>query len=192
MRDGAEVLEVDHYGEKVLRLADRSILKLFRRRRVISSAALFPYARRFAANAAVLARLGIPVPQVLRVLRIPSIDRDAVHYLALNGRTLREAMRAGLTEAETERLKTAFTRFIIGLHDQGIYFRSLHLGNVILTPEGSLGLIDFADLRVHPWSLGSYLRRRNMRRMLALNDECNWVDIEAIGKGCMPAATKGQ
>lgn len=181
IREGAAVLEVDHYGEKVLRLVDGSILKLFRRRRrLLSSAALFPYSRRFVSNAAALARLGIPVPRVLRLVRIPSIERDAVHYQPLVGQTLRDAMRAGLPPARIAALKAAFTGFIVRLHDQGVYFRSLHLGNVILTPDGELGLIDFADLRIHPWGLGRYLRARNMRRMLAMADERDWVDIEAI------------
>ena len=37
--------------------------------------------------------------------------------------------------------------FVRELHRKGIYFRSLHLGNIILTPQGSLGLIDIADMR---------------------------------------------
>ena len=88
-------------------------------------------------------------------------------------------MRAGLPP-RIAALKAAFTGFIVRPHDQGVYFRSLHLGNVILTPDGELGLIDFADLRIHPWGLGRYLRARNMRRMLAMADERDWVDIEAI------------
>ena len=181
MREGAEVLEVDHYGEKVLRLVDGSILKLFRRRRrLLSSAALFPLFAALREQRRCPARLGIPVPRVLRLVRIPSIERDAVHYQPLVGQTLRDAMRAGLPPARIAALKAAFTGFIVRLHDQGVYFRSLHLGNVILTPDGELGLIDFADLRIHPWGLGRYLRARNMRRMLAMADERDWVDIEAI------------
>lgn len=192
LREGAEVLEVDHHGDKVLRLADGTIFKLFRRRRVLSSAALYPYARRFANNAMTLARLGIPVPQVIDVLRIPSIERDAVHYAPLAGRTLREMARAGLSPAGERELKAAFTRFVIGLHDKGIYFRSLHLGNVVRTPDGRLGLIDFADLRIHPWSLGKYLRARNMRRMQGLAEESDWLDLGAIVDGRLPDAGAGQ
>ncbi|QRJ65643.1 toluene tolerance protein [Azospira restricta] len=190
MREGAEVLEVDHHGDKVLRLADGSILKLFRRRRVISSAALYPYARRFANNAAALARLGIPVPQVIEVLRIPSIERDAVRYAPLAGKTLRELLRGGLAPARERELKAAFTRFVVGLHDQGVYFRSLHLGNVVCTPEGRLGLIDFADLRIHPWSLGKYLRARNLRRMQGLDEERDWIDAAAIVGGRPPGGAQ--
>jgi hypothetical protein len=183
LREGAGVLEVDHYGEKVLRLVDGSILKLFRRRRLISSAAFFPYANRFANNAVALAKLGIPVPQLIEILRIPSIKRDAVHYSPLAGNTLRELMRSGLSPERERELKAAFTRFVIGLHDKGVYFRSLHLGNVVCTPDGALGLIDFADLRIHPWSLGKYLRTRNVQRMLEMDDERDWLDFEAIVNG---------
>lgn len=186
MREGAEVLEVDHHGEKVLRLADGSILKLFRRRRIVSSAALYPYARRFANNAAALARIGVPVPHVIDVLRIPSAERDAVRYAPLPGKTLRDLLRSGLPAAHETALKTAFTRFVIDLHDRGVYFRSLHLGNVVCTPDGQLGLIDFADLRIHPWSLGRYLRARNMRRMQGLPEECGWLDLDAIVNGRRP------
>jgi hypothetical protein len=50
MRDGAEVLEADRHGDKVLRLTDGTMLKLFRRKRVLSSALWAPYAQRFADN----------------------------------------------------------------------------------------------------------------------------------------------
>jgi len=135
LRAGAEVLEADHCGEKVLRLVDGSILKLFRHKRLLSSATFFPYARRFAANAAALAGLGVPVPHILRIARVPSIGRDAVLYQPLAGQTLRELLRAGIADDEARRLKAMLTRFIIMLHDKGVYFRSLHLGNVVLTPR---------------------------------------------------------
>jgi hypothetical protein len=95
-------------------------------------------------------------------------------------------LRAGLSPERERELKAAFTRFVIDLHDKGVYFRSLHLGNVVCTPEGRLGLIDFSDLRIHPWALGRYLRARNMRRMMGMAEERDWVDSEAIGHGRPP------
>lgn len=190
MREGAAVLEFDRFGDKVLRLSDGSMLKLFRRKRLLTSAALFPYARRFARNALTLARLDIPVPQVIAVGRIPELARDFVHYRPLAGSTLRELTRSGLDEAKQQQLRDQLTRFIVHLHDLGVYFRSLHIGNVVLTPDGRFGLIDFSDLRVYPWSLGCYLRRRNMRRMLGIADEAAWVDLPAIVTG-QPPGGKG-
>ncbi|HRC61439.1 MAG TPA: toluene tolerance protein, partial [Candidatus Propionivibrio aalborgensis] len=180
MREGAEVLEADRHGDKVLRLADGSILKIFRRKRLITSAALYPYAQRFANNAETLAKLGIPVPRIIAVGRIQEIARDAVHYEPLAGKTLREMLRAGMLPERKRELKAVFTRFVIRLHDKGIYFRSLHLGNVVCTPEGELGMIDFSDLRIHHWPLGKYLRARNMRRMQGIADEVDWLDLGAI------------
>jgi tRNA A-37 threonylcarbamoyl transferase component Bud32 len=183
MREGAVVLEQDGYGDKVLRLSDGSILKLFRRKNLLSSAVLFPYARRFARNALTLARHGIPVPQVIALGAIAEPVRDFVHYRPLAGNTLRELEQAGLNGERRSELRDKLTQFIIHLHDKGVYFRSLHLGNVVLTPDGRLGLIDFSDLRVYPWSLGSYLRRRNMQRMLGIAADASWVDLPAIVAG---------
>ncbi|MCP5267985.1 MAG: toluene tolerance protein [Zoogloeaceae bacterium] len=191
LRAGAEVLEADHCGDKVLRLTDGTILKLFRSKRLLSSATVYPYARRFVANARALEKLGIPVPKMLMIARIPSIARDAVHYAPLAGTTLRELARAGLDPSREKALKLAFTRFVIGLHDKGIYFRSLHIGNVVCTPDGQLGLIDFSDLRIHPWSLGKYLRARNMRRMEGIEDERSWLDLKAVVDGRFPETEAG-
>lgn len=188
MREGAEVLERDPHGDKVLRLADGTILKLFRRKRLLSSAALYPYARRFAANAAALARIGVPVPDVIGVYRIAELARDVVHYRPLPGLTLRELSRRGLDPERQRHLRDEFTRLVVRLHDHGVYFRSLHIGNVVCTPEGRLGLIDFSDLRVHPWPLGRYLRARNMRRMQGIADELDWLDLDAVVNARPPQA----
>ncbi|MDR1934554.1 MAG: lipopolysaccharide kinase InaA family protein, partial [Candidatus Accumulibacter sp.] len=173
-------LEADSYGEKVLRLPDGRILKLFRRKRLITSAAWYPYARRFVDNAAALAARGIPVPRVIAALRVPSAKRDAVLYWPLAGSTLRALLRQGLDAESEGRIKRLFTALVIRLHTHGVYFRSLHLGNVVLTPAGELGLIDFADLRIHRRPLPTFMRRRNIRRMLEIPGERGWIDEEAI------------
>ena len=55
--------------------------------------------------------------------------------------------------------------FVARLHHKGIYFRSLHLGNILRHPEGELMLIDVADLRFL-WLLMSPLgRARNFRHL---------------------------
>ena len=179
LKAGAEVLEQDAHGEKVLRLTNGSLIKLFRRKRLVSSTAWYPYAQRFADNAEALAQRGIPVPRVIDIWRIPSIKRDAVHYQPLEGVTLRSLNRPE-SNIDLTALKKRFTDFIIHLHRLGIYFRSLHLGNVILTPAGELGLIDFSDLRIYRASLPTFMRRRNIRRMLEMPAESDWIDTEAI------------
>ncbi len=182
LKAGAEVLEADLHGEKVLRLADGTMLKLFRRKRLLTSAAWYSYAQRFVDNAVALQQRGIPVPCVIAAMRIPSVKRDAVHYQPLEGVTLRQLIRQGLDAEIEQALKKRFTEFVIRLHALGIYFRSLHLGNVILTPSGELGLIDFSDLRIYSRALPVFMRRRNIQRMLGIDGERGWIDSEAILK----------
>jgi tRNA A-37 threonylcarbamoyl transferase component Bud32 len=162
LRQGAEVIEADGHGDKVLRLQDGSFLKLFRRKRLISSAAIWPYAKRFADNAAMLNSLNLPCPQVMQVYRIKELQRDIVHYQPLPGRTLRQLESGELTSD----IFSALGSFIATLHRQGIYFRSLHLGNIVLTPEGRMGLIDLADLQKNDHALSKIKRLRNFKHLL--------------------------
>ena len=162
LRANATVLERDLHGEKVLQLADGSYLKLFRRKRLISSAAWYPYAQRFADNARTLAQRDIPCPVVNVIYRIPAIKRDAVLYAPLEGKSLRQIIRDG---EDRSGLRTLLGRFVARLHAEGIYFRSLHLGNIVLSPAGTLGLIDIADLRARNRPLSPYWRSRNTQQM---------------------------
>ncbi|RMR34455.1 putative Toluene tolerance protein [Pseudomonas syringae pv. coriandricola] len=169
---GAEVLEADGTGDKVLRLRDGSMLKLFRRKRLVSSAAWYPYAQRFADNCVTLAQRSIPCPRVLTVCRIAEIERDAVHYDPLAGYTLRQLLGSALSD---DSLRWQLGRFIAELHEKGIYFRSAHLGNVILTPEGNLGLIDIADMKTFRRALRKSLRLRNFKHMLRYQEDRQWL-----------------
>lgn len=173
LREGAKVLEQDSHGEKVLLLGDGSILKLFRRKYVVSSALLYPYAKRFANNAEALHRRNVPCPEIIAVYRIPSIARDAVHYQPLPGVSLRQIRTQN--RPCPDNLFDLLGRFTAGLHYQGIYFRSIHLGNVILTPQNELGLIDIADLQHQKRPLGKYKIKRNFKHMLRDDVDSQWL-----------------
>lgn len=183
MREGAKVLEADQYGEKVLLLRDGSILKLFRRKRLLSSALFYPYAQRFVHNARKLSLIGVPVPTVIDVFSVLGMARDVVHYKPLPGETLRYLAKESLAPERKFQLRTELNRLIAKLHRNGIYFRSLHLGNVIVTDGDQLGLIDFSDMRIYPWALGKYLRRRNVQRMAKQPIEAGWLDMAKIMDG---------
>jgi tRNA A-37 threonylcarbamoyl transferase component Bud32 len=172
LRASATVVERDRHGEKVLQLEDGNYLKLFRRKRLISSAAWYPYAQRFADNALILEKLAIPCPAVIATYRIPTIKRDAVLYVPLEGRSLRQIIKSG--EA-TSGLRTVLGKFVARLHSAGIYFRSLHLGNIVLSSSGTPGLIDIADLRARKGALSPYLRRRNLQQLHKDPDDQAWL-----------------
>jgi tRNA A-37 threonylcarbamoyl transferase component Bud32 len=171
----AEIVEADHHGTKVLLLPDGSYVKLFRRKRLISSALWSPYAQRFADNCIELRARGIPCPEVIAIFRIPAIERDAVHYRPLIGDTLRQLIQRNMDEHESNRLRACIGQFVARLHAQGIYFRSLHAGNIVLTPAGEAGLIDLADLRTRRSSLGQWLRKRNLNHLMRDRREAEWI-----------------
>ena len=156
----AQAIEQDSHGIKVFELPDSEYLKLFRRKRLLSSALLTPYSVRFWNNAERLMALGIPTVTPLELYRLPKTGWTAVRYRALDGQTLKSIYQPGqpLPEGLLEQLAALFRE----LHAKGVYFRSLHLGNVVLTPEGELGLIDIADMRFQRRRLSRGQAKRNL------------------------------
>ncbi|WP_461517343.1 BUD32 family EKC/KEOPS complex subunit [Porticoccus sp.] len=158
LREGATTIEADRFGDKVLLLADGTYLKLFRVKRLFSAARFYPYSKRFVKNVGTLIEKGIPTVTVLELYKIPSIHRTAVHYYPLTGKTLRK-LPHGLDLIIASKLG----KFFRELHDKGIYFRSLHLGNIVVTQENRLGLIDVADMKIYRSPLSEELRLRNFQ-----------------------------
>lgn len=68
-------------------------------------------------------------------------------YQPLEGISARQLM---LTQKLTQAHREALGQFIADLHDNGIYFRGLHWGNVILMPDNRFGLIDIAEMSIYP------------------------------------------
>lgn len=175
-RADAQVIELDRHGEKVLRLADGTFLKLFRRKSWLSKTTFYPPARRFAANAKALQQLGIPCPRVIQLYRLNTPYRSVVHYHPLAGETLRQLLRSHAVPDQVE-LFTRLASFINQLHDLGVYFRSLHMGNIVLTPENQFGLIDISDMRCLGRPLSRWMRDRNLEHLLRY--EKDWAELPA-------------
>ena len=163
LRQG-DVLEKDSHGPKVVRLPNGELLKIFRSRRNPLLARLRPDARRFAERAERLQGLGIATPSIRACAWI---DRDkavsACLYEPLAGLPLDKLFRDARSEFDD--LLPALAAYILKLHRLGIYFRSLHLGNILRTPDGDFGLIDFLDLRFKRRPLGRMLVRRNFAHL---------------------------
>lgn len=190
MTEGARILEQDGFGPKVYRLRDGNMLKLFRRKRLLSSALLRPHSQRFCANAEALRQLGVPTLQPLALYRLDDPAWTAVLYRPLPGETLSRLLRDDT--GHWQALLPELARFINRLHDSGVYFRSLHLGNIVRTPEGALGLIDIADLQICRRPLGRRLIRRNREHFdkylrkegFAFDSTLLWAGCEAARRKC--------
>lgn len=167
LTQGAGELERDRYGIKVLLTPDRRIVKLIRIKRWFSFSAVYPYSLRFRRNAKRLIAMGIPCVKVERVFYCHQIRRHGVIYPLLDGESLEKiAERDGISDKLFQKL----AEFMARLHQKGVYFRSLHLGNILLLPDGELGLIDVADMRFSRSSLRLDKRRRNFRHLFRTSD----------------------
>ncbi|MDF0733873.1 toluene tolerance protein [Pseudomonas entomophila] len=176
---GAKVLEADSHGAKVYLLGDGNILKVFRRKRLISSALLRPYSQRFIDNALRLVQMGIPTLEVVSHHKLPMPGRTAVLYRPLPGETLLQLSRQpGFSWSD---YLPRLIELVRQLHRSGIYFRSLHLGNVVVTPEQRLGLIDVADMRFLRGPLSARMVRRNVQHL------ANYIEREQLA-GHFPLA----
>lgn len=158
------VLEKDVRGPKVLRLSDGLLLKVFRPRRKLWMARLRPQAERFASNAQLLKARKVRVPEVTECFWV---DRghavSACLYAPLPGLSMEQIFRQ--SRGDFNHLLPRFAAYIRSLHQRGIYFRSLHLGNVLHLPDGDFGLIDFLDLRLRRRPLPPRLVRRNLEHL---------------------------
>ena len=162
----ATIINRDGHGDKVLKCHDGSYIKLFRIKRRFSSARFYPYCKRFINNAKKLADKDIPTVKVINHYVIPHLKRTAVHYQPLQGVTVDT-----LLPHCDERLIEQLGVFVGQLHEKGIFFRSIHLSNVVLTPDNKMGLIDICDLRVHHLPLSKTKRQRNFKHLLQYPSE---------------------
>jgi len=161
--EGGSLLKSDAFGDKVWQLADGRILKLFRVKRRLSSARLFSYASRFVRNSIKLKRLGIRTVTVEEQYVCKELERQIVIYRYLAGKTL-DSLFASQTDSSA--LVEKFAKFLAQLHAKGIYFRSVHTGNVVLCENGELGIIDITDIRFSIFALSPRQRARNFYHLL--------------------------
>ncbi|MGE8067179.1 toluene tolerance protein [Pseudomonas sp. NPDC089569] len=186
---GAKVLEADSFGPKVYLLQNGNILKLFRRKRFFSSALFRPYSKRFIDNALELEKLGVPTLQVLQYYRLESPGMTAVLYQPLPGETLRQiAGKEGFTWPQA---LPDLAGLIRNLHQSGIYFRSLHLGNIVVTPDNRMGLIDVADMRFLRGPLPRHLIKRNLQhfaRYIARENLNESFPMQALEQAVLPSS----
>lgn len=174
MLSGGEVLEQDERGYKVVRLQTGDILKIFRVRHKISGARIYSHARRFMRNAERLQKLGVSTMVCKQLYHFNNSSDTAVLYSPLVGYTVKKLLDGHLLNQE---MAMALGVYIARLHQLGIHFRSLHMGNIVVMPDGQYGLIDISDMSIYPWPLFCNTRVRNFRHLSRYPE-----DIKRLGK----------
>jgi len=164
----AKLIEKDQHGEKVYLLADGRYLKLFRTKRRFSSATLFPHVFRFKRNVEKLLRLDIASLSIESIFSVPDIKRHAVIYQPLEGQTVRDYLR---NQDVDNKFFFHLGEYLAELHQKGIFFRSVHFGNIVLTNDKHFGLIDVADMQISRFPLNYFKRLRNFKHFLRVKED---------------------
>jgi eukaryotic-like serine/threonine-protein kinase len=104
---------------------------------------LTPGARaRFLREARILSQLDHP--HICRVHDyVAGVDADFIVLELVEGRSLREAMARRMTQPECLQVAQQITAALVTAHGQGIVHRDLKPDNVMLTPVGSVKVLDF-------------------------------------------------
>ncbi|MCQ4266519.1 toluene tolerance protein [Pseudomonas stutzeri] len=159
-----EVLERDARGPKVVALENGLFLKIFHTRRQRWLARLRPAASRFAYNAERLRQVGVQAPEITDLLWLDrQAGLSACIYRPLPGESIEKLYRQAPQKAQ--QLIPSLANFVYRLHRRGVYFRSLHLGNILLLPDGEHGLIDVLDLQFKRHPLSSWRVQRNFAHL---------------------------
>jgi len=178
LTQGATLWKVNEYIPSTSAIPDGRIVKLFRPARFWSTRAFRPEARAFIAVAQRLAALGVPAPAITDYLRVVRPPRDVVCYQPVAGESLRKAL---LACEDGQPLLNDFAGFLAELHEKGVFFRGIHLGNVILTPERAFGLVDFSQAKFYDRPLRVGQRKRNLRHFRTHRKDRGIFDKIAFG-----------
>jgi hypothetical protein len=160
---------------KVLETPDEQVIKLYQLKPKFSSAWFYPYSFRFARNARRLAECGVPTVEVTGTFFLPKAGVHDVVYPMLQGEVLRDLDL-------NQDILSKLADFVAKLHGLGIYFRGLHLGNVVALPDGELGLIDIGNVLFKGRPLRNGERIRNLSHLFRREDNLSHFDREGASE----------
>lgn len=168
----AIVLKERHGKPAILLTPDKLIVKHIYRRSWFSSSRIWPYAQRFINGAKLLHERGILAPTVRARYYYPTAGCDILVYEYLDGKSLYT-----LANENNYSYVEKIPAFIAKLHDLGIYFRDLHLDNVIVHNE-EFALIDLASIKCRRLSrsLNLKYRARNLAHMFEKQEDQSIYD----------------
>ena len=159
----SSLLEGEADKPKVLLDSDGYIYKFFYQpNRKLSSRTLFPPFKQFVKNSQILLQRNIPTVSISDTMTAADHRFDAIRYQAIEGIEFREHLKqAGHNEIR------ALVTIIAKLHKQGVFFRAIHLGNILRQPDGNYALIDISDCWFSSGQLDTFRRARNLAHLLS-------------------------
>lgn len=154
---------------------DNRIVKSFYPRKRISTSTFIPQAKRFVANARKLRERNIEAPIVEDVIYCRDIPVHMVVYERIDGVDLRELCKAGHIDC-----LSSLAAFLAHIHHKGVYFRAVHLGNLLKRSTDGFAILDIADLTTRSGPLGPLQRARNLAHLINTTDDRGFFEEYGI------------
>lgn len=160
--DGARLIKRDKRRLQILRTPQNKVIKFIYKPRLSLPKKLLNETARFIENAKILKKHEIPCPNVIAVYHYPVLKSDILVYSYVEGHSLYDlACRNDLSNL------SLLPNLISRLHNAGIIFGDLHLGNIIFTGS-DLSLIDVESISYKKRPLNQKERLSNLKYMFNL------------------------
>ncbi len=135
----ATILSDSKAGPKVLKMQNGDIVKIFYDTLKIPLS--MPHALRFNRSAQILKTAGFLAPQIKCLKYYPAQKAYVLIYGEIPGQDFRS-----LSSKAHPAVLGKLPSFLASLHQKGIFYRGIHLGNVLLTPNQEIGLVDITNV----------------------------------------------
>lgn len=164
LTEGAKLIKRTRTKIRLLLSPQNKIIKHIYRRKFLSTSTLWPYAARFIKNASKLQSKNFSVPTIHEVYYYPKLNSDIIVYDYVEGPTLHEI-------ASTNDLSffPKFIRYISQLHQTGIYFKDLHLSNIVFK-NGVFTLLDLETIHCKRRPLKTSERAQNLAYLFSIKE----------------------
>lgn len=148
-------------------LKGSNVIKIFNTRGLILSGFVRSFSSRIIHNVHKLKKLDIPSLEITAELLFQYVKRGSgVVYKFISGCSVRDLPKNAITKD----LVINLAEFIAEFHQKGIYFRAMHLGNIIYDNK-RFSLIDVAKIHFYPWPLFIFTRARAFRRLFKYKND---------------------
>jgi tRNA A-37 threonylcarbamoyl transferase component Bud32 len=169
------IITTKYNKPKLIENSNGEITKIFYpKKRWRSSNRRRPYALRFYKNATLLSTHGIQAPHITSLKYCPDMKTYMISYKKIPGENVRVLMKQN-----EKTLLTDVAKYIATLHQKGIFFRALHLEN-LLYQQGEFILIDIDDVTFKNKPLNFRYRYRNLKHMFLVNEDKEVWNTENI------------
>ena len=159
LTENAKLVKRTRTKIRLLLSQDNNIIKHIYKRKLLSSSTIWPYITRFIKNAKYLKSKNISVPNVHAAYFYPTLNCYILIYDYVEQPTLHN-----IAKNDDFSFFPKLAKFITELHAMGVFFKDIHLDNIIMN-DNEFTLLDLESLQYQRRPLTLRQRARNLAHL---------------------------